>query len=170
MKKKSPFYLLLPLILCQNAFSQTKGYYNYSVVNSSFKDEVNNKKIVYCFSPTSVTQKKKKASFYVSYGFVQSLLISTDPNRLSVFNHKDQQLKINAFPNPVTDFLTVSGPFRKSDLLVKVFSLSGSSVFEKQYSGVNESITIPFGGFSKGIYMVCVEGLNEKKFFKIIKE
>lgn len=171
MKKKRLLYLFLLFFFTIKFFSQSKGYFNYSATCSLYKSAINNKNFIYCFSPKSVTQKKSQIEFYVSYGFVQALLISTKQGHLPTFSNETKLLDVRVFPNPTTKFINISGlSFNKDDVVVKIFNLSGKLMFEKQYKYGNDLVVIPVDNFDKSFYLLSVSSLNERRIFKIIKE
>lgn len=169
--KKKWFYLPLLFSVCQIVSSQSKGYFSYSVACNSYKNTTNNKSFVYCFSPKSITQKKNLADFYTSYGFIQAFLISKGQGD-SLKNTKNVQVQVlNVSPNPASQFVNIS---RRSlgdgKLNVRIFSISGNLLFEKEYEFLNNIATVPLEAFATGIYVMCVDFSNQRKIFKIIKE
>jgi hypothetical protein len=169
--KKKWFYLPLLFFVCQIASSQPKGYFSYSVACNSYKNTINNKSFVYCLSPKSITQKKNLTDFYTSYGFIQALLISKGQSELLKNTKNIQDLNLNVSPNPASQFVNISGlPLNDDKLNVRIFSLSGNLLFEKQYDFLNNIATVSLEGFATGVYVMSVDSSNQRKIFKIIKE
>jgi hypothetical protein len=74
-------------------------------------------------------------------------------------------IKLTAFPNPVTDLLFISASERI--LKVNIFSLNGDLVSSESFE--NKDLSIDFTNMSKGIYLVSVETLNGRKAIRIVK-
>ncbi|MFV8328381.1 S8 family serine peptidase [Flavobacterium sp. ZS1P14] len=72
------------------------------------------------------------------------------------------------YPNPATDFITISLPAGLDRASVVIYSISGQKVLEKEIT--IESTSISLKGLGKGIYIYKVESNSFYKSGKIIKQ
>jgi hypothetical protein len=97
--------------------------------------------------------------------------IGQDTSIATIVIQNDDQLRMEAFPNPVSDLITirVSGSYSLSTISVQIFNSSSSRIFEKDLNGVTNSVSasIDVSNWSKGIYLcevVCGSNVLLKKF------
>jgi hypothetical protein len=74
------------------------------------------------------------------------------------------------FPNPTSDFLKVEVKNMKNDALLRLMDLNGRLVYSRSLAQLDDSqLSIDMRGFSKGVYILSIEGVNVKLNRKIIK-
>lgn len=73
---------------------------------------------------------------------------------------------LKAYPNPVTDLLTVS--YSENILAVEVFNLIGQKIMDKTVN--NTQVTINLSDIETGTYLVRVSSAKAQKTFRILKK
>ncbi|MCC5654083.1 T9SS type A sorting domain-containing protein [Nostoc sp. XA013] len=73
---------------------------------------------------------------------------------------------LKAYPNPVTDLLTVS--YSENILAVEVFNLIGQKIMDKTVN--NTQVTINLSDIETGTYLVSVSSGKAQKTFRILKK
>jgi hypothetical protein len=87
---------------------------------------------------------------------------------ISTFSPEEKDMGITIFPNPVSDYLTISSlaGFKQ----ISIQSLTGKIVWSANVSGV--SVIIPVSDFCNGIYIIRISTSDKfitRKFFKSAK-
>lgn len=78
---------------------------------------------------------------------------------------------IRLYPNPATQYIQVQVPQDNPAISsVKVYSVTGSVVDEKAFSGNQESLRYDISQFKKGIYFVEIRAGNQRNVLKFIKQ
>jgi len=74
----------------------------------------------------------------------------------------EESNKIDIYPNPVTDYLHITS----ADLIkeIKVFNVTGQEMYSNKYN--NESATVDFQNFNKGVYFIRV---TTESYFEVKK-
>jgi hypothetical protein len=74
--------------------------------------------------------------------------------------------KLNYYPNPVNDVLTIS----YADVItnVEVFDLNGRMVIQRTFD--NQTVQLDFSSLSAGTYMLNVKTKENSQFIKIVKK
>ena len=113
-----------------------------------------------------VFSENSDGTYTVSQGIQQAYEIS---NSLSLENYKSINLQVSAFPNPTTDYLTLS--FNQSShvkLVYQLFGADGKVLETKRNLEMNETINME--GLNSAIYYLNIlEDNLIIKTFKIIK-
>jgi hypothetical protein len=63
--------------------------------------------------------------------------------------------EINIFPNPASNFVTLSLPFDENNFYFSIFDAMGRNIFSKDLFSEN-NLSINVSDFSEGIYFICV--------------
>lgn len=110
--------------------------------------------------------KNANGTSSVSQGVQQAFEIS---ETLSTNNTENIELQLTAFPNPTTNYLTLSfGEKNSTTIAYQLFDVTGKMLQSK--SNLQNKETLPMQKFSSGIYYLKVsEKNNIIKTFKIIK-
>ena len=74
--------------------------------------------------------------------------------------------KLNYYPNPVNDQLTIS--YSETITNVAVFDLNGRLVIQKDFN--SDTVQLSFHNLSAGTYMVNVKTKENSQFIKIVKK
>lgn len=101
-----------------------------------------------------------------SIGGSNGLLYKLDPTALKVVNDKNQTQKINIYPNPIKDYLSIANT-KESSLNYQIFEGSGKKVLTGTTKS-DEKINI--SKLNKGVYFIEINGKSEKSTLKFIKE
>lgn len=72
------------------------------------------------------------------------------------------------FKNPVSDYLTLHGPFSKNSV-VAIYNLHGVELRKKYIRGSSSEITLDLKGMSKGIYILKIKSREDQFISKFIK-
>lgn len=108
-------------------------------------------------------------AIYLDYGTMlqmQCKLIVED-GFLGINEVSKEDVQLSVFPNPVVDYVTVRFTTENNDVPVNVYTLGGQLVYtdaSNRFAGAND-VTVDFGSFNAGIYLVKVGGST----FKVIK-
>ncbi len=104
---------------------------------------------------------------------IKSLAYNTTPNETIVINDPNFTTiettaieKIQCFPNPVEDFLTID--INNNSCIIEITDLSGRIIHKKIYN--TSCFKVPTFSWIKGIYIVCVTTENSRVTKKIIKK
>lgn len=77
------------------------------------------------------------------------------------------------YPNPVTDntlHVNLTGITEKGSLVLKIFSISGTLVYQQSMINIGSELTIDCGPLPQGVYLLKLYGSHEYKTYKIVKE
>ena len=89
----------------------------------------------------------------------------------SAENLASKSKDIRLYPNPASQYIQVLIPQDYSAIsLVKVYSITGSIVDEKYFSGNEESLRYDISQFKNGIYLMEINAGNQKKVLTFIKQ
>ncbi len=120
---------------------------------------------------TPLTENRYKFIDYLPYGrqsFYRLKMIDKDgSSRYSIILKVENASStlITTFPNPATDFITVSGNNMKR---IELLNSDGALLFSRNIFGT--STTIPLSSFNKGIYLLKITSIDNheacKKIFK----
>ncbi|PJJ80284.1 T9SS type A sorting domain-containing protein [Mucilaginibacter auburnensis] len=87
---------------------------------------------------------------------------------------KDPELKLIAYPNPLTETLNIKfDPLKRFITSIEVYSMVGVSFFKKSYRYVEEEFheMIPFTQMTPGMYVVKVSFSDGKQeLLKVVKQ
>lgn len=188
---KVPAYFLLPDLITLNfgPFNNSKLYFNEQI--SSFtpstnqtKCPLNNPNAAKGCTPTNLVNKtNQQLMASVGLSFRREILPSNavdhpmitggkvPSNTLSANDYGFDEIKIS--PNPVTDRFNITFPNNENDQkqpTVLVYDLMGRLISRSTVTVQNRKISIPFSGYSQGLYMVSIFLEGKTKSVKIIKE
>lgn len=81
-------------------------------------------------------------------------------------------IPIGIFPNPATDYITISTKSKSSSAAITITNVQGKKIFSNKFSATNGQIagTINISNFSKGIYFVEVSDGENKTIKKFVKQ
>ena len=108
----------------------------------------------------------EKSTCSINQGFQQgNLVVQEVPN--SVTN--PSQLKMEVFPNPVSNFLTIQMDEFQTELSVTIFNLTGQQFNMQELSGI--TTTIDLSSLSAGPYLLKISNKDQTilETYKIIK-
>ncbi len=124
---------------------------------------------------------KKSIVTYDSYGNMIVNLETTDNQPYSLIitgiNHNgiidDEELAkgvLGVYPNPSDGIVMINAQNGASAIKVRVYSITGSIVFNKEYSGGGNTTELDLTGLNKGIYIIETtnNNTNEKRRGKVI--
>ena len=77
-------------------------------------------------------------------------------------SQNESELKVSIFPNPTKNYITISGI--KTDGLLEIYSLSGSKLYENNFSG-DTQISL---NLASGIYLAKISSENNSIVKKLI--
>ena len=98
-----------------------------------------------------------------------SIGIGSDSYVLTNTIERESNNKVLVFPNPTSDFLTVSNPEGWTTSTISIFDINGKVVTQMQnISGIEYKV--PVHGLTKGIYLIQIESNNQRFFGKFIKQ
>jgi hypothetical protein len=86
---------------------------------------------------------------------------------LSVNDHKN--IKVNLFPNPVADVFTISAAVSTFNQY-EVYNINGQRILSDSVPSNTREIEVNLTNFSRGIYMIKLNGAQFSKTYKIVKE
>ena len=86
---------------------------------------------------------------------------------LSVNDHKN--IKVNLFPNPVADVFTISATVSTFNQY-EVYNINGQRILSDSVPSNTREIEVNLTNFSRGIYMIKLNGAQFSKTYKIVKE
>jgi hypothetical protein len=86
---------------------------------------------------------------------------------LSVNDHKSIDVVI--YPNPVSDVFTISTPISTFNQY-EIYTINGQRILSDAVSNNTGEIKVSLGKFSRGIYMIKLNGAQFSKTYKIVKE
>ncbi|HKR03852.1 MAG TPA: T9SS type A sorting domain-containing protein, partial [Bacteroidia bacterium] len=72
--------------------------------------------------------------------------------------------------NPVKDKIQITGNQFTGNIQIKLYTLPGQILFEKDFRNVTATIEIDVSGFSKGIYLLEAISENGRTVKKIVKQ
>ena len=90
-------------------------------------------------------------------------------NALLILGAEDQFLEQNfaIYPNPVTDYVTVSFPVASEVALLKIYNVLGNLVLERSIAASENRIDL--SAFTSGMYIATLEADGISNAFKIVK-
>jgi len=93
-------------------------------------------------------------SSYMTGGIFEGVLAVT-----SVFESPEYEVKINIYPNPTSNKVTLDFPDDLNHLSVVIFNVNGKML--RTFTEVNNNSIIDFSIFPKGIYFIKIEENNQ---------
>ncbi|WP_343329203.1 T9SS type A sorting domain-containing protein [Polaribacter staleyi] len=87
--------------------------------------------------------------------------------KLSVNDTKS--INVDIYPNPVLDIFTISAPVSTFNQY-EVYNINGQRILSDSVSNNTGEVEVNLQQFSKGIYMIKLNGVQFSKTYKIIKE
>lgn len=175
MKKK--ILVIAFVLFIKSLNSQNRLIIGSSIMNKTSNDSLRNKYFAFTFSPNSITQKKQVENTYISYGFVQNLIIQV--NNLNVINGPrlsedvvDYKKSIRVYPVPASEYIYIYSEYFKENqsINLKIFDVTGKLVFQKKLFLNGKTIILPIEFLIKGVYFVKVSNERLVETIKIIKD
>jgi photosystem II stability/assembly factor-like uncharacterized protein len=79
---------------------------------------------------------------------------------------------LSIYPNPASSSLNIKiNDEIEGDLLVRIFSIDGKLILEKEFSlPKNDIITLDMAGLVKGVYILQIQGATISESFKLVKD
>ncbi len=77
--------------------------------------------------------------------------------------------QITVFPNPATDFLTITRNNTSEKLNITIYNQTGQLIFTRKYYSCDRNILIDISNFKKGIYIIKLSDNNNITVTKFIK-
>ncbi|SDS58915.1 Por secretion system C-terminal sorting domain-containing protein [Polaribacter sp. KT25b] len=90
-----------------------------------------------------------------------------ESTQLSIENYED--IKVNLSPNPFLDNLKITSPNADFNS-ISIYNINGQKILSTKVEADLSDININTSKFSKGIYMIKLNGVNFSKTYKIVKE
>ena len=96
-------------------------------------------------------------------------LLEFDPNLAVLSTNTIDNISVNAYPNPVQDYLNINFEESYEEVKITIYDMLGKSMLSKIYSNCS-TIRLPFT-VEKGLYMVKIQtGNNKLSTLKILKQ
>ena len=111
---------------------------------------------------TPVVQSSACDTFF--YGETEDYSISIINNSTGVTNVHGSEMII--FPSPAHDHLTIRNRINDGEKIISIFDHTGRLCSYKKSAG--SEVTIDVSRFSRGLYFICVEGINGRQTQKVI--
>ncbi|NQY08164.1 MAG: T9SS type A sorting domain-containing protein [Flavobacteriales bacterium] len=109
-------------------------------------------------------------TIYLPTGGMKGSTFTLTIESLKVLSTSEKSIsKVNVYPNPVTDRLTIDLGQKEKLAVVTIYSISGKKIFQKQYSNVS-NINLNGQLLSSGINLLQVTTAFEEFSFQLIKE
>ena len=146
------FLLLLPLLGFSQLHHQTLGIAGGSTPSG----------VIYSVGQSSVIGNNMSGGFLISQGFVQPLSDSYYVEDI------DTNFNVVVYPNPFVNEFEASFDKEYNNMDVLIQTLSGQTVFRKNYQN-NNSIKVDLSGYSGQIYIVTINADGKTFTAKLIK-
>tara|TARA_B100002019_G_scaffold288164_1_gene301328 strand:- start:548 stop:1003 length:456 start_codon:yes stop_codon:yes gene_type:complete len=146
------FLLLLPIIGFSQLHHQTLGIAGGSTTSG----------VIYSVGQSSVIGNNMSGGFLITQGFVQPL------SDLYYVEDIDTNFNVAVYPNPFVNEFEASFDKEYNNMSVLIQTLSGQTVFRKNYQN-NNSIRVDLSGYSGQTYLVTINADGKKFTAKLIK-
>jgi len=146
------FLLLLPLLGFSQLHHQTLGIGGGSTSSG----------VIYSVGQSSVIGNNMSGGFLITQGFVQPL---SDSYYVEDIN---TNFNVAVYPNPFVNEFEASFDKEYNNMNVLIQTLSGQTVFRKNYQN-NNSIRVDLSGYSGQTYIVTINADGKTFTAKIIK-
>jgi hypothetical protein len=146
------FLLLLPLLGFSQLHHQTLGIAGGSTSSG----------VIYSVGQSSVIGNNMSGGFLITQGFVQPL---SDSYYVEDIN---TNFNVAVYPNPFVNEFEASFDKEYNNMNVLIQTLSGQSVFRKNYQN-NKSIRVDLSGYSGQTYIVTINADGKTFTAKLIK-
>jgi len=146
------FLLLLPLLGFSQLHHQTLGIGGGSTSSG----------VIYSVGQSSVIGINMSGGFLITQGFVQPL------SDLYYVEDIDTNFNVAVYPNPFVNEFEASFDKEYNNINVLIQTLSGQTVFRKNYQN-NNSIRVDLSGYSGQTYIVTINADGKTFTAKLIK-
>ena len=146
------FLLLLPLLGFSQLHHQTLGIGGGSTSSG----------VIYSVGQSSVIGNNMSGGFLITQGFVQPL------SDLYYVEDIDTNFNVAVYPNPFVNEFEASFDKEYNNINVLIQTLSGQTVFRKNYQN-NNSIRVDLSGYSGQTYIVTINADGKTFTAKLIK-
>ena len=146
------FLLLLPLLGFSQLHHQTIGVGGGSSING----------VIFSVGQSSVIGNNMSGGFLITQGFVQPL------SDLYYVEDIDTNFNVAVYPNPFVNEFEASFDKEYNNMNVLIQTLSGQTVFRKNYQN-NNSIRVDLSGYSGQTYIVTINADGKTFTAKLIK-
>lgn len=146
------YLLLLPIIGSSQLHHQTLGVSGGSTTSG----------VIYSVGQSSVIGNNMSGGFLINQGFVQPLSDSYYVDDI------DTNFNVAVYPNPFVNEFEASFDKEYNNMNVLIQTLSGQTVFRKNYQN-NNSIRVNLSGYSGQTYIVTINADGKTFTAKLIK-
>lgn len=146
------YLLLLPIISSSQLHHQTLGVSGGSTTSG----------VIYSVGQSSVIGNNISGGFLINQGFVQPLSDSYYVDDI------DTNFNVAVYPNPFVNEFEASFDKEYNNMNVLIQTLSGQTVFRKNYQN-NNSIRVNLSGYSGQTYIVTINADGKTFTAKLIK-
>lgn len=146
------YLLLLPIIGSSQLHHQTLGVSGGSTTSG----------VIYSVGQSSVIGNNISGGFLINQGFVQPLSDSYYVDDI------DTNFNVAVYPNPFVNEFEASFDKEYNNMNVLIQTLSGQTVFRKNYQN-NNSIRVNLSGYSGQTYIVTINADGKTFTAKLIK-
>ena len=146
------YLLLLPIIGSSQLHHQTLGVSGGSTTSG----------VIYSVGQSSVIGNNISGGFLINQGFVQPLSDSYYVDDI------DTNFNVAVYPNPFVNEFEASFDKEYNNMNVLIQTLSGQTVFRKNYQN-NNSIRVDLSGYSGQTYIVTINADGKTFTAKLIK-
>ena len=98
------------------------------------------------------------------FGYIDDFIVNNSPTALSV-NKLDTVNSISIYPNPTSDFLTISNLLPNT--VLSIVSIDGKNVYQNK-NNTDNTLTLAVNEWSKGAYIIHIQNGSESIVKKII--
>lgn len=124
----------------------------------------------YTIGELAVATLDPGGSFILTQGFQQPFAVGVN----SIFDDLGMDWSVNAYPNPVTDFLNIRFNIENPvDFNVEIIDLTGKKLWIRNYPEIvpQEVISVDLSRYVRGVYMLRISTPDQKvnKIYKIQK-
>ena len=146
------FLLLLPLLGFSQLHHQTIGVGGGSSING----------VIFSVGQSSVIGNNMSGGYLITQGFVQPL------SDLYYVEDIDTNFNVAVYPNPFVNEFEASFDKEYNNMNVLIQTLSGQTVFRKNYQN-NNSIRVDLSGYSGQTYIITINADGKTFTAKLIK-
>ena len=146
------YLLLLPIIGSSQLHHQTLGVSGGSTTSG----------VIYSVGQSSVIGNNMSGGFLITQGFVQPLSDSYYVEEINT------NFNVAVYPNPFVNEFEASFDKEYNNMNVLIQTLSGQTVFRKNYQN-NNSIRVDLSGYSGQTYIVTINADGKTFTAKLIK-